>query len=57
LTEGKVLTRLLGELDHEVIGRYSGTSDDPRVQLLEQGETGFFGPANDERDLEQNEVV
>jgi len=30
LTEGKVLAWALGELDHEVIWRYAGTSDDPR---------------------------
>jgi len=31
--------------------------DDPRVQLLEQGEAGFFWPARDERELKHDEVV
>src|SRR6267143_3706864 len=56
-TERKVLAWSLGELDHEVVRRYSGTSDDPRVQLLEQGEAGFFWPAGDEREFKHNEVV
>src|SRR5882762_1943524 len=56
-TERKVLAWSLGELDHEVVRRYSDAGDDPRVQLLEQGEADFFGPARDERELKQDEVV
>ena len=57
LTEGEILAREFGELDHQVIRRDFGTSDDPRIQLLEQGEPGFFRPAGDKRDFKQNEVV
>jgi hypothetical protein len=57
LTKGKVLAWALGELDHEVIWRYTGTSDDPRVQFLEQGEAGVFRPPGDERDFKHDEVV
>jgi hypothetical protein len=57
LAEGEVLTRLFGKLDEDVIGRYSGTSDDPSVQFLEQREAGFSRPAGDERDLKHDEVV
>src|SRR4029077_1568579 len=57
LTEGKVLPRAFEEPDHEVIGRYACTRDDPRVQLLEQSEAGFLRPADDERDFKQDEVV
>src|SRR5687768_18047479 len=56
-TERAVLARAFGELDQEVIGRDSGSGDDPRVELLEQGEAGFFGPARHECQLEQHKVV
>jgi len=57
LTERKVLAWALEEPDHEVVGRYAGTRDDPRVQFLEQGEASFLRPAGDERDFKQDEVV
>jgi hypothetical protein len=57
LTEGKVLAGSFGELDHEVVRQDSGTGDDVLVELLEQGEAGFFRPAGDERELEQDEIV
>src|SRR5204862_6812902 len=57
LTKRKVLAWALEEADHQVIRRYSGTSDDPRVQFLEQGKAGLFRPTGDERDFKHEEVV
>src|SRR2546425_9754393 len=57
LTERKVLARGLGELDHEIIRRYSCPSDDPRIQLFEQSEAGFPLPAANKSDLSDNPLV
>ena len=44
-------------MNHEVIRRYSGLSDDARVQFLEHGEARFLRQAGYGRDFKQDEVI
>src|SRR5262249_19072341 len=56
-TEGNVLARGLVEHDHEIIRRDSGRRNHAIVQGLQQAQSRPLGPAGDERDLQQDQVV